>query len=479
MLSLQVCAALASGLLLSPSSVNFEWQANYEEALELAAEEKKIVFIAVDFEGEGRSDAFLEKLTKDKTVRALAEQTLNVVAADSLHKKKGDCSRFKGMECSDHQRVMADLAGSVLQSNEDQVFCTPQYIWLDADANVLLSVPYEIDRDGLIWCFEAAQRLLDPENAAPFSEEARPPRRLLMGRTFAPFAADKNGRGMTPDELDVALDETKSNFMGMVGVDSILRIMFTDEKDAVEYVQKQLTFLLEGFARNRIADTLHAIGNLSPVRFWEAIGEFSNLEKATDRREVAVALEQLGAPEALKLAKDGLKKEKDPDLERSWVRALAACGPKDKGTRKTILKLVTGEGATELRASAAFAMGYLQRGEDVREVWSELLEGSSIELRVAAACGAALARDELAIPAIESALEGLVDDEVNKESLQRTLDVLKGGDLYPIQQDVERVTKDPVNRERIFFGNPAAADPAAAAGGNGRGGGGRTERQGA
>ena len=477
MLPLQVFAALASGFAPLHTAASFEWQANYEEALVQAADEKKVVFVAVDFEGEGRCDTFLEKLTKDKQVRALAEQTLNIAAADATHKKKGDCSRFKGMECNDHQRVMADLTGSILQINEDQIFCVPQYIWLDADANVLLSVPYEIDRDGLVWCFEAAQRLLDPENAAPFSEEARPPRRLQMGHTFAPLAVDKNGRGMTPDELDAALDETKSNFMGMLGVDSILRVMFTDEEEAVEYVQKQLTFLLEGFARDRISETLHAIGNLSPTRFWEAVGEFSNLDKASDRREVAVALEQLGARQALKMAKAGLKKEKDSDLEASWVRAVAACGAKDKGTRKTILKLATGEGSTDLRASAAFAMGYLQRGDDVREVWNELLQGSSAPLRVAAACGAALARDELAIPGIRTALDGLTDDDVNKESLQRTLDVLKGGDLYVIQQDVERVTKDPVDRERIFFGNPEAEDPTAGAGGAGRGRAGRSERE--
>ncbi|MFT6712965.1 MAG: hypothetical protein ACJAVJ_000238 [Planctomycetota bacterium] len=471
MFLLQVCAVLASGLSLLPVSGNFEWQASYEDALTQAAAEKKVVFVAVDFEGEGRSENFLAKLTKDKGVRALAEQTLNLVAADSVHKAKGDCSRFKGMECDDHQRVMADLAESVFQVNDEGVFCVPQYIWLDSDANVLLSVPYEIDRDGLVWCFEAAQRMVDPEGAAPFSEEARPPRRLLMGRTYTPLAGDKNGRGMTPEELDLALDDTKSNFMGMVGVEAVLRIMFTDEEEAVEYVQKQLSFLLVGFARNRIPETLHAIGNLSPVRFWEAVEEFSDLEKTTDRREVAVALEQLGASDALKLVKAGMKKEKDAELEGAWVRALAACGAKDKGTRKTILKLATGEDSTELRASAVFGMGYLQRGEDVREVWLELLQGDSVELRVAAACGAALARDELVIPAIEAALEKLTEDELNMASLQRALDVLKGGDLFPIQGDVQRVTGDDVPRERIFFEQvPTAVDRPA-------GGGGRGERQ--
>jgi hypothetical protein len=116
-------------------------------------------------------------------------------------------------------------------------------------------------------------------------------------------------------------------------------------------------------------------------------------------------------------------------------------------------------------------MGYLQRGEDVREVWLELLQGDSVELRVAAACGAALARDELVIPAIEAALEKLTEDELNMASLQRALDVLKGGDLFPIQGDVQRVTGDDVPRERIFFEQvPTAVDRPA-------GGGGRGERQ--
>ena len=49
MLPLQVFAALASGFAPLHTAASFEWQANYEEALVQAADEKKVVFVAVDF----------------------------------------------------------------------------------------------------------------------------------------------------------------------------------------------------------------------------------------------------------------------------------------------------------------------------------------------------------------------------------------------------------------------------------------------
>lgn len=440
--------ALAAGLALAPA--DFEWQTSYESALRTAASEQRVVFVAVDHEGEARCDRFLKTLTKDKRLLALAEETLNVPVSFETHREKGSCPRFKGLECNDHRRAGVSLLEGVLQRNDAGLIAVPQYVWLDGAGKVLCSVPFEVEPDGLLWCFETARRMVDAEGAPPLSEEARPPRRLLMGRTYQLTPGDDRGRGMTAEELEAVLDETNRSFMGMANTGRVLRVMFTDEEDAVDYVRVELNGVLKTFARERVPLTLHTIGTLSPTSFWVALEEFAEDKGASVRHEAAVALEQLGAPEALRLVKRCLKREKDERVERAWVRALAACGAADKGTRTSLLKLASGEGDEALRASAAFALGYLQRHEDIRACWEELLGSGPPALVVAAACGAALARDAQCIAAVEAALASADDGG----PLERALAVLRGGDLYPLADDVSRVTGDDLGRERVFFAGP-------------------------
>jgi hypothetical protein len=313
----------------------------------------------------------------------------------------------------------------------------------------------ELDRDGLVWCFEAAARMVDPE-APYFSDEARPPRRLLIGRTFQPIAGDENGRGLTPDELEKALERDNTSWWSYGDLAKALKVLYTDEEEAVDFVRLQLARVLQGFANSSVLSSINSIGVMSPTSYWKALEDFAGHDGDEERREVAVAFEQLGAESALKVVKAAYKKEKDSRIKQAWVRALAASGPKNNATRRTILGIATEEDSIAMRASAAFAMGYLQRSEDVREVWYQLLADPSLDLRVAAACGIALARDEECIPAIEAALKAFPNQQSgdNKATLERVLVILLGGTLSTIQSDVERVTGDYTRRERVFFGPP-------------------------
>ena len=229
----------------------FTWQADLATSLETAAAEGRVVFVALDHQDEGRCEAFLD-LVDDKAVVAAAEGALCLPASPQTHGKRDTCKRFGDMTCADHQRTEADLFAGTLAANESGVTAVPQYLWLDGAGEVLLSVPYELDRAGLLWCFETARRLVDPEGAPPRHEASRPPRRLLMGSVYRTFDGDALGRGMTPDELEVAMDGTKSNILGLVPIGDILEVVFTDHPDAVDYAVKNLGFVLESFARGRV-----------------------------------------------------------------------------------------------------------------------------------------------------------------------------------------------------------------------------------
>lgn len=454
---------LALGLVAPQPTAEWTWQTDLASALEKAKAEQGVVFVVLDHEDEARCEEFLDKRIKDKAVVAMAATTWNVVASSQTHGKGKKCRRFGDMACADHVRTEADLRAGLLPGNDMGVVAVPQYLWLDGEGKLLLSVPFELDRDGLLWCFATASALANQTTALAMPEEARPPRRLLMGRTYQLFNGDVRGRGLTPSELEAVLEGTKSNFLGLVDVASILRVMSTDEADAVDYVRKSLAFTLETFAKGRMPETAHALGVLGTHRYWEALEEFAEVKDNTARHEVAVALEQLGAPDALKLVKAALKREKEPTLERAWLRALAASGATDKGVRKTLLKRLDEDEPPATRASAAFALGYLVRGADVQAAWTELLATGTGELRLAAACGAALARDLTMVTTLEAARDAA--ESSDREVLERCLAVLAGGDLYPLEADVAQLTDDSLARERIFFGNPAAKAPASGAGG--------------
>jgi HEAT repeat protein len=261
---------------------------------------------------------------------------------------------------------------------------------------------------------------------------------------------------MTEDELESALAENKKSIAGLSNRALIGRVLFTDEPQAVEYVEVELSGVMLLFARDSVPQTLRLLGLISPPRFWKVLEDYAKSDDPELRREVAVALEQLGTEDALRLAKAGLKREKEERLLGAWARALGACGASDKGTRKTLLDL-SEEGETpELRASATFALGHLQRHEDIRARWAALLESGTPELTAAAACGVALARDEELKPALDAALAAAEDDQ--KERLELAVAVLAGGDLYPLGPVVAEITRDDIPRERIFFAGPPS-DP--------------------
>ncbi len=445
--------ALIAPLCGSAPAPKVLWQASFERAVELASEKNQVVFVVLDHEDEGRCEDFQRRLLRDKRILAQAERTLNVPASIETHKSSGTCPRFAGVECSDHRRSEAGLRDSILAKNALGTTAVPQYMWLDGQGQVLLSVPFEVEPDGLLWCFETARRMVEPEGV-PLSAEARPPRRLLMGRTLQLPATDRFGRGMTKEELESALAENKKSIAGLSNRALIGRVLFTDEPEAVEYIEVELSGVMQLFARDSVPQTLRLLGLISPPRFWKVLEEFAKHDDPELRREVAVALEQLGTEDALRLAKACFKREKEERLMGSWARALAACGAGDKGTRKTLLELSEKGETPELRASATFALGHLQRHEDIRARWSALLESGTPELAAAAACGAALARDQEMKLATDAALAAAEGDQ--RSRLELAVAVLGGGDLYPLGPVVAEVTGDDLPRERIFFAGPPA-----------------------
>ena len=68
----------------APAANDIQWQSSFEKTLEKAAAEKKVVFLAVNMDGEKANERMLEKVYTEKSVVELSKQTLNIVASTAI-----------------------------------------------------------------------------------------------------------------------------------------------------------------------------------------------------------------------------------------------------------------------------------------------------------------------------------------------------------------------------------------------------------
>ena len=408
------------------------------------------MFVAINDDEEARSEAFM-KLYADKAVVAQSEFTVNVVGSPGGEdgKKK---SRFAGMSVAEHRAMYEELCRDVVRVNDQGVTATPQHAWVHPDGTVLFTVPYEMTKEELLWCFAAARRAVaeDPTRI-DFPKGARPPRRLSFSGDGWSIDGDDRGRGLTPDELEQELAALKRG--GVAALDRARwgRVLFTDEKAAHEYANSNLgSGWLDWMGGDFLRYLIHAIGAVSPRSFHPVLADFLKHKEAGVRHEVAVAYEQLAAPDALKTVRSGYKGAKEPQLRGAWLRALAATGHGDKRTRKAVLDAATDEDDV-VRRSAIVALGHLDWHADVRAFLVAKLGASQGPDGLAAAVAMALTRDPYFLETLERAAKDREGTEVH-DGLQRALTVLRGADAAALSELAVECTGDDLERERVFFG---------------------------
>jgi len=313
---------------------------------------------------------------------------------------------------------------------------------------VLLSVPWEMSKSELLWCFDRVWQRESSAQAAALPEDAQAPHRLLFGDVHKP--ADKLGRGRTPDEFDELVKTRNSGFAGMVTT-SINQMLFTDEKDAIKHVKKQIkngsTFLDIG----KETGWIKRIGERSPASYAPLITPFAKEKERETRLHAAVALEQIGAPSSFKAVKSALAREKDPSVRRAWLRALGATGHEDSKTFALLEEAIQEEELESVRVSAILALGHLPSANPaIHTKLESLLRVGSDNERLAAACAMAMTYD----PAYLTALRGAIIEEESdfNTDLQTALDVLTGASRKALEKIVQRIAEDELDRPRIFFG---------------------------
>lgn len=465
----------AALLVLLPNALagGIAWRSGFEKTLETAAAEKRIVFLAVNMDGERANDRMAEKVYADKQVVELSAKTLNLVASATEHAPLDkDCPRFDGIRCQDHRRVDTAARKDVLKADAEGLVIAPQHVFLGSDGQVILSVPYEISADELVWCFVTALQKADAATAPPMPGSARSPKRLILGGTYDPSGAGAGGSLVPPTKKEVQgiIARLKKGLPGEERMAELRRLVLSDEPDAVEFIGLELKSSGMGGmgggggkgggggagaggrggggdARHKLI--LRAIGFLAPPAYWEMVSEFLDHNDEGLRREAAVALEQLAAPQAVPALTKALAAEKEPGHQKDLVRALGACGAGDAKVRAALIKRAKGDKQALVRANAYLALGWSAADPDVKALLRATLEKGDDLDREAAALAVGISRDAAWTTVLETAAAAAKDPNA-LAAIEAAKAVLGGTPIATLRDHVMRVGRDEVPRDRIF-----------------------------
>jgi hypothetical protein len=319
-----------------------------------------------------------------------------------------------------------------------------------------------------------------PDLKLAFPPQARMPRRIVLGGVYDPATGDAGAAPPTHKEVEDLIKELRKGPMDKDAITRMRRLLLSDDPAALEFIGQELKGSDAGgggqpggggaggrggggggaglagrsgggSARHR--RILSGIGELSPLAYWPLVADFLDNSEIALRSEAAVALEQLGAPDALRDLQNQLNKEKDALVQGRLLRAIGSSSPGDPRVHTLLLNRLKTEKKPELRAAVIAALGWLDPDPAVAtELENQLAKGQEAE-RSCAVGAMAVSRAERWRPVLEKALAE-TQDEPQKKVLQVGLDALKSGHLKAVGEIFARATQDEIERPRLFGGTP-------------------------
>ncbi|MGB0331850.1 MAG: HEAT repeat domain-containing protein [Planctomycetota bacterium] len=475
--SLALLAVSAAAPLLPVRVADIQWAPSFDEALEVAASEEKVIFIAVNMDGERANDQMAEKVYKERDIQELAAETVNLIASAGRHRKSGKCPRFGCVSCEQHRFVDIAVREQVLKPSATGAVIAPQHVFCEPDGSVILSVPYGISASELEWCFYEATAIQGGVELADRSHPGRRPRRLIVGDV----AQLGGGNGpVTRDEALELIATLKKGGNGGEQREMIRRLATSDEPEAREYVLSALRSGGggargggggrggRGGGRGGNSDRergqlLRWIGEQSPASYWEVCIEFADSGADEVKREAIVALEQLGAEDSLAVLMKALRRSRsEPKRQKNVLRAIGSVARDDRKARAALLKASVDRKQPLIRANALLGLGWLDADEGV----SERLKAAALpavhgglakvdeeevtaEERLAAVVAMGISRHSEWKPLLEE-LAAAGEEPALKDAAQASLGVLEGRPYAGLRSFLETAGSDEIPRERLF-----------------------------
>ncbi|MEM8711541.1 MAG: HEAT repeat domain-containing protein [Planctomycetota bacterium] len=454
--------------------LGIHWESSLADALERAKSENRVVFIAVNMDGEAGNDRMVKKVYPDKRIQALAALTVNLGASVNKHEASGECSRLGGVPCKVHQSVEIRVRENIFEGDTTTPVIAPHHVFLGPDGSVLMSVPYEVSVSELEWCFHASMDAVaaaagddaQPVKRPKKSTGARAPRRLLLGSVTKLTAAS-----LAPMTEAEAKEFIRLANKGEYGDDYALqmeRLAAADLPGAIDFVKSTLSLgARSGQVYPATLELFRTIGVRSPASYAEVCMDYCSGVPEEIQHEAIVALEQIGSPEALSVLQKAFRKAKSPLIKKSLVRAIGASGRGDKKARVALLKASKDKKAPLLRANALIALGWLDSHEDVAErlrqglLPEEFGVGLKIKIediteneRTAAAVAMGISRDKAWLPLLEKAARSAGSTTAVKTAITAAVETIQTGRLTPLGPSLKKAGSDEIPRDRLFAQAP-------------------------
>jgi hypothetical protein len=434
-------------------AVSISWESDFQAARERATSEGKVLFCALNMDGEKANDRIAEDVYTDKDVVALSTLTVNLLGSRFEHGEK--CKRFDGLACTDHQQIEKSIRGVILDAEAGADIVAPQHIFVGPDGKVLLSVPYEITARELQWCLVTAILKVDPEAKVKMPAKARAPKRLIQAGVLSPGGGDASITPLSEDEVESTIEAIRNGMRAEERSNAMLRLVATDDEAAIEFIDIELGGVKLQRRKPLLVRIIRAMGAVSPPSFAPTLERFLKYPDSQIRMEAVAALEQIGDTKMVKDLRSVYGKEDSARVAAQMIRAIGIIGVEDKSARSAVIKAASDKKDDELASNALFALGL--HASD-KKAWAAIEEGLSHESprrRQAAALGLALGRASDHLEALKALREAETDEEV-AATFDAVLAVLAGGPISGLADTAAKITGSEIPRPRFFGGQTGA-----------------------
>lgn len=409
-----LAAVVVVTTLLSPTVAQVRWTPRFEEAMQVAKTESKVVLLAFNLAGERANDEMVADHYQNPVLGKLSQFTVNVFCSIATE------PRVLGVTPAQQQSAEQQARLSVLKIGPGEDVIAPQHVFVGPDGAVLSAVSYRITKGELEWAWVDAIRKVDPKFQWELSTGARAPGRL----SFGAVERGENGKLPTKEEVIEALKEVRKSRQGaMRNLTEIELLMKSDHPEAVSFVEATLN----GLQATWVAPALDTMGMISPKAYHLVIGGYLSNRDESVRLAAAGALERMAEPKAYAALAKQYKLEKADQVRGRLLRAMASCGPAQKETLTQIEKLMAKETNAEVRAQALLALAQVDDKAKVHDGLRAALRDPAAKVRSTAAFVIASRRDaEFALTLEEVAASE--EDLATKAWLEAAAKVVRGGD---------------------------------------------------
>jgi uncharacterized membrane protein YgcG len=453
--SVAVAATLL--LLLSPAKAQIRWTPRFDDAMQLAKAEGKVVLFAFNLAGERANDEMVADHYKDSTLGKLSQFTVNVFCSIATE------PRVPGVTPNQHQSAEQQARLQVLKVGPGEDVIAPQHVFVGPDGTILSSVPYRITKGELEWAWVDAIKKVDPKFTWQLSQGARAPGRL----SFGAVERGENGKPPTKGEVAEALKEVRKSRGGLLRNLGLVEVLMkSDDPEAVAFLETTLN----GLEATWVAGALDTMGMISPKAYHALLASYLPSRDEAVRLAAAGALERMAEPKAFAPLLKQYKLEKADKVRGRLLRAMASCGPAQKETLAQIDKLMAKEPSGEVRAQAVLALAQLEDKAKVLEGLRAALRDPAPKVRSTVAFVLASRRDaEFALTLDEAAAK---EEELDTKAwLEAAAKVVRGGDGDAFKNFLQRELGEVVPRAGLS-GLQGLGGRGGNGGGNGGGGGG-------